>query len=458
MKPAARTFWKKARLLLLLLLIIGIAIQFFRPKLDNPPVTGDLKAPAEVKAILQRACYDCHSNETHLAWFDQPAPAYWLVVDHVKEGRKVLNFSNWDSMPKAVQAGKLYESLNQIEYGVMPLSQYTAFHHGGRISADEIAVLRRYLLSLTPKWMPDTAKQQASLDQYGKWLKAFPVPASSVSTSASAAVRDEYNGIGYRELAGFRDWTAISTTERFDNGTLRLILGNAVARQAIREGHTNPWPNGSVFAKVAWDQLPDSTGEIHAGAYKQVEFMIRDSEKYASTKGWGWARWVGGLALKPYGKDASFSTECINCHKPMTSNDQVFTFPIADTFSLYNQAASLPDTVGSHPLTGKVITSFVNSREGTMSTLYGNDAAVKAARTGQAYPAETVVSLVTWSQKDDHHWFGGRIPNAVRSIEVISESTYSYYDGETRIKKTMTPAEIQTRIKYITALKASVMP
>src|SRR6201996_49108 len=118
---------KKLFAVFVVLLVIGIAIQFIRPGLGNKPVTADLQAPPEVKAILQRACYDCHSNETHLAWFDLPAPAYWLVVDHVKDSRKVLNFSNFDSLPKAQQEGKLFESLNQIEYGVMPLSQYTAF-------------------------------------------------------------------------------------------------------------------------------------------------------------------------------------------------------------------------------------------------------------------------------------------------------------------------------------------
>jgi len=463
MKPA-RSFWKKARPVLLFLLIVGIAIQFIRPRLDNPPVRADLKAPMEVKAILQRACYDCHSNETHLAWFDLPAPAYWLVVDHIKKGREVLNFSNFDSLPKNVQAGKLYESLNQMEFGVMPLSQYTAFHHGGKISSEEIGVLKQYLLTLAPKAVPDTAKQRASVEQYEKWILAATAasPSATGATPLPPAVKDELNGISYHALAGFRDWKAISTTERFDNGTLRLILGNDVVEKAIREGHTNPWPDGAVFAKVAWDQLPDSAGEIHTGAFKQVEFMIRDAQKYAATLGWGWARWVGGLALKPYGKDASFPTECINCHKPMVPFDQTFTIPLADTLSLYDQAASLPGAVASHPLMGTVITSFVDRRDGTMSTLYGNDIAVKSARAGQAYPAGAVVSLVTWSQRDDAHWFGGRIPNTLKAIELLSYSagaspSYERYEG-TPAKKVAAPADKDARIRYIVAQKAAVMP
>src|SRR6201991_301407 len=147
MKPA-RSFWKKARLVLLFLVIIGVAIQFIRPRLDNPPVTGDLQAPEEVKVILQRACYDCHSNQTKLAWFDLPAPAYWLVADDVKKGRKVLNFSDISNLPKGQQAGKIFESIFQVEQNAMPLKNYTALHHGGNISPDEMAVLKKYALTL----------------------------------------------------------------------------------------------------------------------------------------------------------------------------------------------------------------------------------------------------------------------------------------------------------------------
>jgi hypothetical protein len=55
--------------------------------------------------------------------------------------------------------------------------------------------------------------------------------------------------------------------------------------------------------------------------------MIRDSDKYASTKGWGWARWRGA-DLVPYGKDAAFTSECVNCHNPVRNSDYVYTLPI----------------------------------------------------------------------------------------------------------------------------------
>jgi hypothetical protein len=243
---------------------------------------------------------------------------------------------------------------------------------------------------------------------------------------------------------------------------MRLILANAIAERAIREEHTNPWPRGATFAKVAWDQLPDPAGEIHTGAFKQVEFMIRDDDKYAPTDGWGFARWVGGLELKPYGKSGDFATECTNCHQTMAFNDHVFTFPLADTLALMDWA-SFTDSFAGHPMTGKVITSFANPRMGTMSTLYGNDVAVKSARSGQAYAAGAMLTLVTWSQRQDPHWFGGRIPDSLKSVERVNynaDGTPGYKlwsDGRSRADPA-DPGVSAIRIAYITTRKASVMP
>ena len=466
--PSVRTV---VYIALVILLVIGIAIQFIRPALDNPPVTAEISAPLEVKAILQRACYNCHSNQTQLAWFDEPAPAYWLVASDVKMARQVLNFSTFDSLPKAQQTGQLYEALNQIEFHTMPLKQYALLHHGAEITAAEIALLRGYLLTLAPKAIPDTAKQRLALEQYEKAIRAA---IGSAPTPEPEEPKDELNGITYHALAGFPGWKAISTTDRFDNGTLRLIMGNDIAVRAIREGNTHPWPAGATFAKVAWDQLPDSAGEVHAGAFKQVEFMIRDEDKYKSTDGWGFARWVGGLAMRPYGKDIAFTTECTICHQSMAANDHVFTLPIADTLGLYDQAAALPDSIAAHPLTGKVITTFVNLRDETMSTLYGNDIAVKSARSGgiaatatpaahATYPPGSILALVTWSRRDDPHWFGGRIPNTIRSVEILTfgpaaAPAYDRYEGAPLAKKQASPADLQARILYITGRKASVFP
>jgi Haem-binding domain/Cytochrome P460 len=461
MRPA-RSLRKTIRVLFFIGLIVFIGIQFIRPPLDNAPATADLKTPPEVRTILKRACYNCHSNETRLAWFDEPAPAYWLVVKDVKDARAVLNFSNWDSLNKSQQAGKLFESIFQIEQHAMPLSQYTFLHHGGILSADEIVLLKNYALTLAYRAKPDSLRERAAVVQYGNWIEAGD-KVQDPAVSAQPPVKDEYNGLVYQDMANWVHWQPVSTTERYDNGSLRVILGNDVVVRAIREGHTHPYPDGAIFAKAAYAQNPDSTGEIRAGAFLQVEFMIRDSKRYASTFGWGWGRWVGGLAMKPYGHDATFVTECMNCHRPLASTDYTFTFPLSDTVRLSDEGPILPDSLGGRPLRGRLITSFVTPRDSTMSTLYGNGIAASNARSGQTYASGAVLSLVQWRQRDDPHWFGGRIPREVATVELLrfgahGQPDYICYAGPRLAKKVLDAHAVEERVQYITAKRASVVP
>lgn len=305
------------------LLRIGIAgavvfagLQFVRPELKNPPVTSELQAPPEVKHILRSACYDCHSNETKLAWFDQIVPAYWLVARDVKTARHHLNFSDLGAQPAAKQRALLYEAINQVQLGAMPLPAYRRMHPEAAVSKEQLAVLRNYLESSTPQPEASPADISAAEKQFSDW-----VAGGSSSTKPPAAP----NGIEFP--ADYRNWKAISSTDRFDNQSLRLIVGNETAVKAIAENHINPWPDGSILAKVAWAQLKDGQGMVRTGAFQHVEFMIRDSRKYAETKGWGWARWRG-TGLKPYGEGPTFSNECMDCHEPVRGNDYVYTAPI----------------------------------------------------------------------------------------------------------------------------------
>lgn len=91
----------------------------------------------EVIALLQRACYDCHSTQTRYPWYSHVAPVSWLVISDVNEGRDKLNFSEWNSMPKRRQFHKLGDIKEQIEKGEMPLGIYLVMHHSARLSATE---------------------------------------------------------------------------------------------------------------------------------------------------------------------------------------------------------------------------------------------------------------------------------------------------------------------------------
>lgn len=109
---------------------------------------------------------------------------------------------------------------------------------------------------------------------------------------------------------------------------MRTILGNPVAVQAARSGKTTPWPDGAILAKVAWNQRTDENwpDAVVPGEFWQVEFMIKDSKKYAATQGWGFARWRG-KELKPWGENADFDRQCLSCHLPVADKDYVYTTP-----------------------------------------------------------------------------------------------------------------------------------
>lgn len=120
-------------------------------------------------------------------------------------------------------------------------------------------------------------------------------------------------------------WKVVAPSYREDKGHIRVITGNEIAVAALHAGK-NPLPDGSVLAKVAWktEHNPSFLDAIEPGDFVQVEFMVKDAKLYKETGGWGFARFVGS-ELKPYGKDAGFVEECFKCHKPVASNDYLFT-------------------------------------------------------------------------------------------------------------------------------------
>ena len=148
------------------------------------------------------------------------------------------------------------------------------------------------------------------------------VPTVAQNSRSAAAP----NGI---ELpAGYKDWRVLSVSHRTDKPTLRAILGNDIAIDAARSGETNPWPEGTVLAKLVWKDTQHAKWPTATvpGEFVHAEFMIKDPKKYASTGGWGFARWTG-MEQKPFGKDAGFVQECFACHQPVKDKDFVFTVP-----------------------------------------------------------------------------------------------------------------------------------
>ena len=122
---------------------------------------------------------------------------------------------------------------------------------------------------------------------------------------------------------GYRQWPLIAPAQEAQPlDELRAVLGNAVAIKAYREG-TLPFPDGTVLAKLAWKHVPSPEFEPASipGVATTVQFMVKDSQKYAATGGWGFGRFVDG---KP--ADETQHRTCYACHQARVKNhDLVFT-------------------------------------------------------------------------------------------------------------------------------------
>lgn len=126
----------------------GIAIQFVPvPGVgENPEPHFEFDAPPEVKEILVRSCLDCHSHETRWPITARLAPASWLIMKDVEEGRGVLNFSEWgdyDDEDKAIDKESAWE---QIEAGTMPPWFYYPPHPDAYMSDEDKALLKKWMM------------------------------------------------------------------------------------------------------------------------------------------------------------------------------------------------------------------------------------------------------------------------------------------------------------------------
>jgi hypothetical protein len=142
---------------------------------------------------------------------------------------------------------------------------------------------------------------------------------------------------GIKLPEGYRDWHLISVKQLTGEGgklkQLRAELGNDIATAAFREGKL-PFPDGSMIAALHWNEVSsEADNEVlakgfpgrglessFAGSAVNVQFMVKDSKKYAASGGWGYADFTNG---KP-GNEALHQT-CFPCHQPGKDRDYVFT-------------------------------------------------------------------------------------------------------------------------------------
>lgn len=162
-------------------------------------------------------------------------------------------------------------------------------------------------------------------------LVAIATMAGLVASSAPASGRTDDEAapvFGIKVPSGYRDWKLISVAHEAGNlNDFRAVLGNDTAVKAYRDGKL-PFPDGSIIVRLAWSYISSEENNkvfgreqsFVAGSPTNIQLMVKDSTKYATTGGWGFAQFKDG---KP--ADEALHKTCFPCHEPGKARDFVFT-------------------------------------------------------------------------------------------------------------------------------------
>ncbi len=158
---------------MLILLIIFMVIQFFRPtknlafaaSINN--ITTQYSVPNDVQAILKTSCYDCHSNNTKYPWYNNIQPVAWYLKNHVDEGKKEINFDEFASYSPRRQYKKFREINQQLEENEMPMGSYTLIHSNAKLNREQKIKVYTWVNE-----MMDTMKVRYPIDSLERIKKA----------------------------------------------------------------------------------------------------------------------------------------------------------------------------------------------------------------------------------------------------------------------------------------------
>lgn len=136
--------------IVLLLLLVIIVIQFIHPEKNKaqgmqPNYIGNVyPVPGDVKIILEKACNDCHSNNTNYPWYTRIQPVHWWLKQHIADGKKHLNLDEYTNQRLRSQYHKMEEFVEMLKEGEMPLNSYTWIHKDAKLSEAEKNKLIRW--------------------------------------------------------------------------------------------------------------------------------------------------------------------------------------------------------------------------------------------------------------------------------------------------------------------------
>lgn len=128
-----------------------VVAQFIRPARTNPvsapghALEDVVAVPPAVEAVLTRSCGDCHSDRTRWPWYSQVAPVSWFVINHVQEGRRHMNLSEWVppgvNDPVQYTREKFHSACRQVQTRDMPLASYLLIHRDARLSPADVSAI-----------------------------------------------------------------------------------------------------------------------------------------------------------------------------------------------------------------------------------------------------------------------------------------------------------------------------
>lgn len=144
---------KLLKKIMLALLVILLVMQAFRPTKNlsantENDISVSYAVPTDVKTILAKACNDCHSNKTEYPWYANIQPVAFWLNDHVVDGKRHMNFNEFNKYRIAKQYKKLEECIDEVKDGEMPLESYTMIHKNAILTEAEKTTLTNWCMTV----------------------------------------------------------------------------------------------------------------------------------------------------------------------------------------------------------------------------------------------------------------------------------------------------------------------
>ena len=148
---------KFSSILLISMVLVVVVLQFFRPskniseEISNNDILKAEDLSREVSRILVTSCYDCHSNNTNYPWYSEITPVNFFLDNHVKDGKRHLNFSEWAKLSAEKKAHKVEEIGEEVENNKMPLDSYVWLHKEAKLTEAQKQLLLDWVKNYQPK-------------------------------------------------------------------------------------------------------------------------------------------------------------------------------------------------------------------------------------------------------------------------------------------------------------------